>query len=65
MHADLAGSLRQIERSWNTFENDGKPMTRKQVEYVLKAGIAKGYKTTRDFKENEVNELLKELEKDI
>ena len=62
MHADLKGSLRAIENSWKSFENNGKRMTKKQVEFVLKAGIEKGYKTTADFRENEVDELLKQLE---
>lgn len=59
MHADLKGSLRAIEKSWKAFEHNGKPMTKNQVIKVLEYGIAKGYKTTKDFKENEVDEILK------
>lgn len=58
MHADLKGSLRAIENSWKSFENNGKPMDRKEVEYILKYGIEKGYKTTADFKGNEVDLVL-------
>lgn len=60
MHADLKGALRAIEKSWNTFEHNEKPMTKKQVIKILEYGIAKGYETTRDFKENEVDEILKQ-----
>lgn len=58
MHADLKGSLKAINNSWSSFENNGNRMTKKQVEFILKAGIEKGYKTTADFKDNEVDELL-------
>ncbi|TDX83980.1 hypothetical protein [Epilithonimonas xixisoli] len=58
MHADLKGSLRAIKNSWKSFENNGKPMDKKEVEYILKYGIEKGYKTTADFKDNEVDLVL-------
>ena len=58
MHADLKGSLRAIDKSWRVFIHNGKSLSKVQVEKVVKAGIAKGYKTTADFKENEVNEIL-------
>lgn len=35
-------------------------MTKNQVIKVMEYGIAKGYKTTKDFKENEVDEILKQ-----
>ena len=62
MHADLQGALSQINKSWKAFIHNGKSLSKAQVEKVLKAGIAKGYKTTADFKENEVDELLKQIE---
>ena len=62
MHADLQGALSQINKSWKAFVHNGKSLTKKNVIFILKAGIAKGYKTTADFKENEVDELLKQLE---
>ena len=62
MHADLQGALSQINKSWKSFVHNGKSLTKEKVIFILKAGIAKGYKTTADFKENEVDELLKQLE---
>jgi len=62
MHADLKGSLDHINKSYKTFVHNGKSLTKNQVIFILVAGIAKGYKTTADFKENEVDELLKQLE---
>lgn len=58
MHADLKGSLIAIENSWKSFVNNGNPMERKEVEYILNYGINKGYKTTADFEENEVDLVL-------
>lgn len=59
MHADLKGALQQINKSWNAFEHNNKPMTKNQVRKVLEYGIEKGYKTTKDFKPGEVDEILK------
>lgn len=58
MHADLKGALRQINTSYKTFSHNGKSLTKQQVETILKAGIAKGYNSTADFKENEVDNIL-------
>ena len=62
MHADLQGALSQINKSWKAFIHNGKPLSKKQVKHVLESGILKGYKTIADFKENEVDELLAQLE---
>ncbi len=61
MHADLQGALRAINTSWKTFEHNGKSLSKHQVKMVLIAGIDKGYKTTADFKENEVDEILNQI----
>ncbi len=58
MHADLKGSLRAINKSYRSFEHNGKPMTKQQVIKVLEYGIAKGYKTTADFTDDEVYTVL-------
>lgn len=60
MHADLQGALNQINRSYKAFENNGKPMTKAEVEKVLKAGLKRGYKSTEDFKDGEVDQILNE-----
>lgn len=59
MHADLIGALAQINRSWRAFEHRGKKLSKAQVIKVLKYGIGKGYETTADFTDEEVDEILK------
>ncbi len=58
MHADLKGALESLDLSWRTFEHNGKPLSKLQVKAVLQYGIFKGYKTTADFKEGEIDNLL-------
>lgn len=58
MHADLLGALEQLDRSYKAFEHKGKPMTKDQVRRVLKYGIDKGYKTTAEFSDKEVDKIL-------
>lgn len=58
MHADLAGALEQLDRSWKAFEHKGRPMTKEEVRKVLIAGIEKGYKSTSQFSDEEVDKIL-------
>lgn len=58
MHADLQGALDQLNRSYRAFENNGKPMAKDEVEKVLKEGLKRGYKSTADFKDGEVDKIL-------
>lgn len=58
MHADLKGALRAIKTSWKAFEHNGNPMTKDQVKIIIEYGINRGYKTTKDFKENEIDKIL-------
>jgi hypothetical protein len=59
MQADLVGALKQLNTSWRTFEHKGKSMTKEQVRKVLVYGIQKGYKSTAELKDEEVDEVLK------
>ena len=59
MHADLKGALEQINRSYKAFEHRGQKMSKEQVRKVLKYGIDKGYKTTADLSDEEVDQILK------
>ena len=61
MHADLQGALNQINKSWKAFEHKGKKMTKAQVKSVLEYGISKGYKSTSELSDKEVDELLNNL----
>lgn len=58
MHADLKGALEQINRSYKAFEHKGRKMSKEQVRNVLKYGIEKGYKTTAELSDEEVDKVL-------
>lgn len=58
MHADLTGALEQLNRSYKTFEHRGQKMSKEQVRKVLKYGINKGYKTTAELTDDEVDKVL-------
>lgn len=61
MHADIKGALAQINKSWKAFEHKGNPMTKEQVRVVLTYANAKGYKTTAELKDEEVDNLIKNV----
>lgn len=58
MHADLVGALEQLEKSWIAFEHNGKPMTKEQVRTALVYGIKKGYKTTAELTDEDMEIVL-------
>jgi len=58
MNADIVGALEQLEKSWQAFEHKGKPMTKEQVREVLVYGIKKGYKTTGELSDEEVDLVI-------
>lgn len=62
MHADIKGALEQINTSWRSFEHRGKPMTKEQVRKVLEYAIRKGYKTTADLTDEEVDKFVNPYE---
>lgn len=61
MNADIQGALNQINRSWKTFIHNGKPMTKIQVKKVLEYGLSKGYKTTNELSNEEIENILKQI----
>jgi ribulose bisphosphate carboxylase small subunit len=60
MHADLAGALKQLNKSYKAFEHRGKEMTKVQVRKVLEYGLGKGYKTTAELTDEEVDKIINE-----
>lgn len=58
MHADLKGALEQINRSYKSFRHRGQKMSKEQVRKVLEYGIKKGYKTTSELTDSEVDKVL-------
>ena len=61
MNADLQGALNQINKSWKAFEHKGNKMTKAQVAAVLKYGISKGYKSTAELSDKEVDEVIDKI----
>ncbi len=58
MDADVKGALSQINESWKAFVHRGKPMTKEQVIKVLNYAVSKGYKSTAELQDAEVDRLL-------
>ena len=58
MHADIQGALNQIYKSFKAFRHKGMPMSKEQVRKVLEYGISKGYKSTEEFTDEEVDSIL-------
>lgn len=61
MHADVRGALAQINKSWRTFTHKGSPMTKNQVIVVLTYANNKGYKTTAELTDLEIDNLIKNV----
>lgn len=61
MHADIQGALAQINKSWRAFEHKGTPMTKAQVKAVLEYADKKGYASTKQLTDAEVDEILKTI----
>jgi len=59
MNASVQGALTQINKSWKAFTHKGKPMTKEQVSKVLIYANNKGYKTTAELTDEEVDNLIK------
>ena len=58
MHADLAGALERINKSYKAFEHKGQSLSKDQVRKVLKYGLSKGYKSTKELTDEEVDKVL-------
>ncbi len=58
MDASIEGALSQINRSWKAFEHKGKRMTKTQVKTLLEYGIKKGYTTTNQLSDKEVDGII-------
>lgn len=61
MHADIKGAYARIKSSWKNFEHRGRPMTFNQVKAVLEYAINKGYKTTAELTEEEVDKIVNKV----
>jgi|GEM_PF-1729692 len=61
MNADIQGALNQLNKSYSAFEHKGKSMTKEKVKAILEYGLKKGYKTTNELSDDDVDEVLKSL----
>lgn len=58
MEANLAGALEQINESYKAFQHKGQKMSKEDVRKVLKYGLSKGYESTSELSDNEIDEIL-------
>lgn len=61
MDADIKGALEQINSSYRSFEHNGQPMRKDQVKAVLEFGLSQGYKAVSQIKDEDVNQIIKEV----
>jgi hypothetical protein len=61
MHADVRGALTQIDKSYKAFTNKGKYMTKEEVRAVLEYALSKGYETTSQLSDDEVDTIIKQM----
>lgn len=58
MNADLQAALNKVDKVYHLFEHRGSKMTKLQVINVLSFAIKKGYKSTSELKDEEVDKIL-------
>ena len=58
MHADLKGYLSVIDKVYMHFEHNGALLSKEQVRKLLEYGLSKGYKTTADLSDLEIDTVL-------
>lgn len=67
MHADVKGCLNALKdgrnKFWRAFEHKGERMSREEVVSVLKYAESKGYETTKELSDSEVDEILQKMKK--
>ena len=58
MHADVEGALMQLNTSWSSFTHKGRRMTKQEVKAVLEYAVMKGYKTTSELHDDDVEAII-------
>lgn len=61
MNADVKGAYAQLNTSWKSFVHNDKPMTKAEVKAVLQYAISKGYETTKDIPDEEIDNIIQNL----
>ena len=63
MNADCKGALENVNKYYRFFEHNGKSMSKKEVTAVLKYAIAKGYEHTGLLTDDEIDSIIKKVNK--
>lgn len=63
MNADCKGALAQLNKSWKTFTNKGKSMSKSEVKAVLEYAVKKGYDHTGLLSDEEIDTIINNLKK--
>jgi hypothetical protein len=58
MNADIKGALDQLNKSYQAFTHRGRFLSKSDVKRVLEYGLSKGYKTTDELSDKEVDNVL-------
>jgi len=61
MNASIQGALNQLNKSYLAFKHRGESMTKIQVKTVLEYGLKRGYESTNQLSDEEVDNILKDL----
>jgi hypothetical protein len=63
MNADIKGAFEQLNISWKCFQHRGRRMSKEEVRTVLMYAIDKGYITTEELSDEEVDNVLSSIKK--
>ena len=58
MDANIQGALKQINKCWRLFEHNGSSMTKRQVKAMLDFGVKKGYISTSEIKDSDIDTII-------
>ena len=58
MHADIQGALNQLNKSYKAFTHKGNRMSKSDVKKVLQYALSRGYKSTSELTDSEVDDVL-------
>lgn len=61
MDADVKGAYAQLNKSWKTFTHNGMRMSKQEVKAVLEYAIEKGYETTMQIPNREIDKVILNL----
>jgi len=61
MHADIKGALDYMKKKPIRFEHRGVVLLQNQAKKVLEYGLKKGYKTTGELSDEEIDNLIKNM----